>query len=83
MTKSWWRAEPHDLHRVSDRVSMVYVERTHIDRDENALVFINKEQAVRLPAAFLAVVLVGPGTRITGSTRSSVVGGLGFCGWGR
>ncbi|CAN5393288.1 type I-E CRISPR-associated endonuclease Cas1e [soil metagenome] len=61
----WWRAEPHDLHRVVDRVSTLYVERTHVDRDDNAVVLINKEQTVRVPAAMVAVVLLGPGTRIT------------------
>jgi CRISPR-associated protein Cas1 len=61
----WWRAEPHDLHRVVDRVSSLYVERTHIDRDENAVVLINKERTVRVPAALVAVVMRGPGTRIT------------------
>lgn len=61
----WWRAEPHDLHRVSDRVSSLYVERTHVDRDENAVVLINKERTVRVPAAMIAVVLFGPGTRVT------------------
>lgn len=48
-----------------DRVSTLYVERTHIDRDENAVVLVNKERTVRVPAAFVAVVLLGPGTRIT------------------
>lgn len=61
----WWRAEPHDLHRLTDRVSTIYVERTHIDRDENAVVLINKERTVRIPAAMVAVMLLGPGTRIT------------------
>lgn len=61
----WWRAEPHDLHRVTDRVSSLYVERTHVDRDENAVVLINKERTVRVPAAMIAVVLFGPGTRVT------------------
>jgi len=61
----WWRAEPHDLHRVTDRVSSLYVERTHVDRDENAVVLVNKERTVRVPAAFVAVLLLGPGTRIT------------------
>lgn len=61
----WWRAEPHDLHRVSDRVSTLYVERTHVDRDDNAIVLINKERTVRVPAAMVAVVLFGPGTRVT------------------
>ena len=61
----WWRADPHELHRVVDRVSSLYVERTHIDRDENAIVLINKERTVRVPAALVAVILIGPGTRIT------------------
>ncbi len=61
----WWRAEPHDLHRVVDRVSSLYVERTHVDRDENAVVLINKERTVRVPAALVAVVMFGPGTRVT------------------
>ena len=61
----WWRAEPHELHRVSDRVSSLYVERTHIDRDENAVILINKERTVRVPAALVTVLLLGPGTRVT------------------
>jgi len=61
----WWLADPQDLHRVSDRVSTVYVERCHIDRADNAVIFVNRERTVRLPAAFVAAVLLGPGTRIT------------------
>lgn len=61
----WWKAHPHDLHRLSDRVSSVYVERSHIDRDENAVVIINKRETVRVPAAMVAVMLLGPGTRVT------------------
>lgn len=61
----WWRAEPHDLHRLEDRVSTLYVERTHVDRDDNAVVLINKERTVRVPAVMVAVVLLGPGTRVT------------------
>lgn len=61
----WWRAEPHELHRISDRVSSLYVEKVHVDRDENAVVFVNKERTVRVPAAMVAVLLLGPGTRVT------------------
>lgn len=62
---SWWRAEVQDLHRLSERVSTLYVERSHVDRDENAVVLVNKERTVRVPAALVAVVLLGPGTRVT------------------
>ncbi|TDD77892.1 type I-E CRISPR-associated endonuclease Cas1 [Actinomadura darangshiensis] len=65
MPDIWWKAHPHDLHRLQDRVSSVYVERSHVDRDENAVVVINKRETVRVPAALVAVLLLGPGTRIT------------------
>lgn len=62
---SWWRAEAQDLPQVSDRISSLYVERCHIDRAENGVVLVNKERTVRVPSAMLAVILMGPGTRIT------------------
>ncbi|OYN89420.1 subtype I-E CRISPR-associated endonuclease Cas1 [Parenemella sanctibonifatiensis] len=61
----WWHAGAADLHRVEDRISTVYVERCHLDRDENAVVFINRQQRVRLPAAMIGALLLGPGTRVT------------------
>ncbi|GAA2127255.1 type I-E CRISPR-associated endonuclease Cas1e [Actinomadura napierensis] len=64
MPDIWWKAHPHDLHRLQDRISSVYVERSHVDRDENAVVVINKRETVRIPAALVAVILLGPGTRI-------------------
>lgn len=65
LTTVWWRADPRDLHRISDRVSSLYVERTHVDRDDNAVILINKERTVRVPAALIGVLLLGPGTRVT------------------
>lgn len=65
MPDIWWKAHPHDLHRLVDRVSSVYVERSHVDRDDNAVVIINKRETVRVPAAMIAVMLLGPGTRVT------------------
>ncbi|MFE3205964.1 type I-E CRISPR-associated endonuclease Cas1e [Embleya sp. NPDC059237] len=65
MPDIWWKAHPHDLHRLVDRVSSVYVERSHVDRDDNAVVVINKRETVRVPAAMIAVMLLGPGTRVT------------------
>jgi len=61
----WWIADPQDLHRIEDRVSTVYVERCHVDRAENAVIFVNKERTVRVPAAMVGAVMLGPGTRIT------------------
>jgi CRISPR-associated protein Cas1 len=61
----WWLADPQDLHRISDRLSSVYVDRCHVDRDDNAVVLVNRERTVRVPAAMVATLLLGPGTRIT------------------
>ena len=61
----WWRADAAGLHRIGDRVSTIYVERCHVDRDENAVVLINKVRTVRVPAAMVGALLLGPGTRVT------------------
>lgn len=61
----WWKSPPAQLHRVENRVSTLYVERCHVDRDENAVVLVNRERTVRVPAALVGAVLLGPGTRVT------------------
>lgn len=76
----WWIADPLDLHRVEDRVSTVYIERCHVDRSENAIVVVNKERTVRVPAALIGAVLLGPGTRIThGAVRLLADSGTSVC----
>jgi len=80
MADIWWKADPHDLHRIIDRVSSVYVERSHLDRDENAVVIVNKRETVRVPAAMIAVMLLGPGTRVThGAIRLLADSGTAVC----
>ncbi|MFF2062640.1 type I-E CRISPR-associated endonuclease Cas1e [Streptomyces sp. NPDC058200] len=80
MAEPWWKADPHDLHRIVDRVSSVYVERSHLDRDENAVVIVNKRETVRVPAAMIAVMLLGPGTRVThGAIRLLADSGTTIC----
>lgn len=75
----WWLAEPQDLHRVEDRISTVYVERSHVDRDDNAVV-VNQERVIRVPAAMVASLLLGPGTRITsGAVRLLADSGTAIC----
>lgn len=76
----WWLASPQDLHRVEDRVSTVYVERSHVDRDDNAVVIVNQARTIRLPAAMVASLLLGPGTRIThGAVRLLADSGTALC----
>lgn len=76
----WWLADPQELHRVEDRLSTIYVERCHVDRDENAVVLVNRERTVRVPAAMIATVLLGPGTRVThGAIRLLADSGTAVC----
>ncbi|MER6736555.1 type I-E CRISPR-associated endonuclease Cas1e [Streptomyces puniciscabiei] len=65
MADPWWRTGSQDVHRLEDRISSLYAERCHIDRDDNAIVLVNKTRTVHVPAAWLAVLLIGPGSRIT------------------
>ncbi|MFJ6668977.1 type I-E CRISPR-associated endonuclease Cas1e [Streptomyces sp. NPDC091383] len=65
MAEPWWRTGPQDLHRLEDRITSLYAERCHIDRDDNAIVLVNKARTVHVPAAWLAVLLIGPGSRVT------------------
>jgi CRISPR-associated protein Cas1 len=76
----WWLSGPQDLHRIEDRLSTLYAERCHIDRDDNAVVLVNKERTVRVPAAFVASLLLGPGTRVThGAIRLLADSGTAVC----
>ncbi|MCM3884607.1 type I-E CRISPR-associated endonuclease Cas1e [Frankia sp. R82] len=76
----WWLSDPLDLHRIEDRVSSLYVEKSHIDRADNAVVIVNKQRTVRVPAAFVATLLLGPGTRITsGAMRLLADSGTAVC----
>jgi len=76
----WWVAKPQDLHRVEDRISTIYVEKCHIDRDDNAVILINRDRTVRVPAAMVATMLIGPGTRVTsGAIRLLADSGTAIC----
>ncbi|MEU3073546.1 hypothetical protein [Streptomyces laurentii] len=60
MADPWWRTGPQDVHRIEDRISSLYAERCHIDRDDNAIVLVNKARTVHVPAARLAVLIAAP-----------------------
>lgn len=58
----------HDLHelpKLRDGLSYVYLEHGRIERTHKAVEFFNKEGHTMIPAASLAVLLLGPGTSIT------------------
>ena len=53
------------LAQMGDRVSFLYVERATVNRDGNALTITDQRGVAHVPATQLAVLLLGPGTRIT------------------
>ncbi|HVN56599.1 MAG TPA: type I-E CRISPR-associated endonuclease Cas1e [Anaerolineaceae bacterium] len=55
----------HELPKMRDSLSYLYVEHAIVDRKDSAVEFINEDGRTHVPAANLCVLLLGPGTRIT------------------
>jgi CRISPR-associated protein Cas1 len=55
----------HELPRLRDSLSYLYVEKAVVNRKDHAVEFIDEEGRVMVPAASLCVLLLGPGTSIT------------------
>ena len=69
-----------ELPKISDRVSFIYVEHAKINRVDSAITVIDSRGTVRIPAAMIGVLLLGPGTDIShraveliGDTGTSMV----------
>jgi CRISPR-associated protein Cas1 len=74
------KTELLELPRVSDRVSFLYVEHSKINRQDSAITVTDGRGMVRIPAAMISVLMLGPGTEIThrameliGDTGTSIV----------
>ena len=55
----------HDLPKLRDSLSYIYIEHAVIDRKDSAVEAIQKEGRTLIPAAALCVLMLGPGTNIT------------------
>jgi CRISP-associated protein Cas1 len=55
----------HELPKLRDSLSYLYVEKAIVERKDAAIEFINEEGQVQVPAANLCVLMLGPGTSIT------------------
>jgi len=55
----------HELPKLRDSLSYLYVEQAIIQRHHKAVEFVNKEGRVLIPVASLCVLMLGPGTSIT------------------
>jgi CRISPR-associated protein Cas1 len=55
----------HELPKFRDGLSYLYLEHCRVERAQNAIELLDKEGRTVIPAACLAVLLLGPGTSIT------------------
>src|SRR5512136_1419359 len=55
----------HTLPQFADRISWIYVEYGHLEKDNDGLVFIDKAGRTPLPVAATSMVMLGPGTTLT------------------
>jgi CRISPR-associated protein Cas1 len=58
-------ADLADLTRAEDRISFLYLERSVIHRDSNAITATDDRGTLHIPAASVGVLLLGPGTSVT------------------
>ena len=63
-------ASATELGRLSDRLSFLYVDHVVVDRDAGAVTFWQADGVASVPAAMLAVLLVGPGSKVTHAAMS-------------
>ena len=55
----------HELPKLRDSLSYLYVERCQVEQSELAIELVDKEGRTPVPTASLSVLMLGPGTRIT------------------
>ena len=74
------KAELTELPRIDDRVTFIYIEHAKINRQDSAITVTDQRGIVRIPAAMVGVLLLGPGTDIShraveliGDTGTSIV----------
>lgn len=59
------KPELQALPRVSDRITFLYVEHAKINRQDGAITVTDSRGIIRVPAAVVGVLLLGPGTDVT------------------
>lgn len=75
MSLAYRPTPPGELARVEDRVSFLYLEQCTIARDDNAVTASDENGTMYIPSAGLAVLMLGPGTRVTHAAMSVVADG--------
>jgi CRISPR-associated protein Cas1 len=54
-----------ELTRFSDRFSFLFLEKGHIEQHQSSVAYVTEKETVPIPAASLALLMLGPGTTIT------------------
>ncbi len=65
MTSGIKKPKLQALPRVSDRVTFLYVEHAKINKQDGAITVTDSRGIIRIPAAIVGVLLLGPGTDVT------------------
>jgi CRISPR-associated protein Cas1 len=53
------------LTRFGDRLSFLYLEKGHIEQHLRSIAYVTEQESIPIPAASLALLMLGPGTTIT------------------
>lgn len=59
------KTDIQELPRISDRVTFIYVEHAKINRQDGAVTVTDSKGVIRIPAAMIGVLLLGPGTDVS------------------
>ncbi|WP_225047263.1 type I-E CRISPR-associated endonuclease Cas1e [Lacticaseibacillus kribbianus] len=59
------KADLTELGRVRDRISFLYLEHAELNRQDSAITVTDKRGVVAVPAAMIAVLMLGPGVDVT------------------
>lgn len=62
----------HELPRVKDSLSYLYIEHAKIRQDGHSIAIYNKEGITPVPCATLSIIMLGPGTNITHSAINNI-----------
>lgn len=63
------RPEIQALPKVTDRMTFLYLEHCKINRQDSAITVFDEKGVVHIPSGMISVLLLGPGTEVTHSSR--------------
>jgi len=63
----------HELPRVKDSLSYIYIEHAKIRQDGHSIAIYNKEGITPVPCAALSIIMLGPGTNITHTAIKKII----------